>query len=105
MADRRGGGGADCRRQSGCEDEARGVGTNCVDKGGASGDVASHAAEGLGQRSFDYVHAVHGMVTRGDSCAARAIHANRMDLVEIGHGAVSLGEIADAIDRGDIPAH
>jgi hypothetical protein len=28
-----------------------------------------------------------------------------VDLIEIGHGAVSLGKVADATDRGDVTVH
>ena len=105
MPDRRRGRGADRRRQRGGEDEARSIGADRIDQRGASRDIAAEAAEGLGERAFDHVDAVHGAVARGDAGAARAVHADRMDLVEIGHGAVAIGKIADAVDRGDVAAH
>ena len=37
----------------------------------------------------------HDAVALGDAAAARAIHADGMDFVEIGQRAVLLGEIAD----------
>jgi len=53
MADRRGGGGADRRRQGAGEDEARRIGADRIDQRRAAGDVAAEAAEGFRQRGFD----------------------------------------------------
>ena len=69
------------------------------------GDVAAHDAEALGERAVDDVDAVHDAVALGDAAAARAIEADGMDLIEIGQGAILLGEIADRADRGDVPVH
>jgi hypothetical protein len=44
-------------------------------------------------------------VALGDAAAARAVHADRVHLVEIGHRAVALGEIADRFDRRDVAVH
>ena len=68
-------------------------------------DVAAEAAERLGERAFEHVDAVHDAVALGDAAAARAVHADRVDLVDIGHGAVLLGEIADLLDRRDVAVH
>ena len=43
-----------------------------------------------------------GAVAFADAAAARAVHADGMHLVDIGHGAVALGEIADLVHRRDI---
>ena len=48
---------------------------------------------------------MHDAVALGDAAAARAVHADRMDLVDIGHGAVALGEIADLRQRRDVAVH
>jgi hypothetical protein len=48
---------------------------------------------------------VHGAVARGDPGAARPIHADRMHLVHIGHRAVTLGKVADPVDRRHVAAH
>src|SRR6476660_2543171 len=48
---------------------------------------------------------MHRAVTFGDPTAARAVHANSMDLVEIGHRAIPLGDIANLCDRCDIAIH
>ena len=76
-----------------------------IDQRSASRDVAAEAAERLGERTFDHVDAVQGAVARGDSGTARAVHADRMHLVEIRHGAVAVGHIADAADRGHVAPH
>src|SRR6185295_4808011 len=83
VTDRGGGGRADRRRQRGREDEARRVGADAVDDRGAAGDIAAEAAEGLGERAFEHVDAVHDAVALGDTAAARAVHADRMDLIDI----------------------
>ena len=44
-------------------------------------------------------------VALGNAAAARAVHADGVDLVEIGHRAVLLGEIADRRDRRDVAVH
>ena len=62
----------------------------------AGGDVAAHDAEGLGQRAVDDVDAVHDAVALGEPAAARAVHADRVHLVEVGQGAVFLRQVADA---------
>ena len=55
-----------------------------------AGDIAAHHAEGLGQRAFDDVDAMHHAVALGDAAAARAVEADAVHLVEIGHRAVAL---------------
>ena len=40
-----------------------------------------------------------------DAAAGRAVEADRMDLVQVGHGAVVLGQVADRADRGDVAIH
>ena len=105
MPDRGGRRGADRRRQSGGEDEARRVGAHRVAELGAGRDIAAEAAERLAERAFDHVDARHHAVALGNAGAARAIHADRMHFVEIGHGAVLFGEIADRADRRDIGIH
>ena len=105
MADCRGGCGADRRGQCCRKDEPRRVGADRIDERRASGDVATEAAKGLGERAFDHVDAVHGAVAGGDTSSTRAVHPDRMDLVEVGQGVVSLGEIADKADRGDVASH
>ncbi len=70
-----------------------------------AGDIAAEAAERLGERAFQDIDAVHDAVALGDAAAARAVHADRMNLVDIGHGAVALGEIADLRQRRDVAVH
>ena len=70
-----------------------------------AGDIAAEAAERLGQRAFQHVDAVHDAVALGDAAAARTVHADRMDLVDIGHRAIFLGEIADLGERRHVAVH
>src|SRR5882757_4661714 len=39
------------------------------------------------------------------AAAAQTIKADRVDLIEIGHRAIALGEIADCVDRRDVTVH
>ena len=70
-----------------------------------AGDIAAEAAERLGERAFQDIDAVHDAVALGDAAAARAVHADRVNLVDIGHRAIALGEIADLGQRRDIAVH
>ena len=105
MADGGGRRGADRRRQRGGKDKARGIGAHRVDHCRRAGDVAAEAAERLGQRPLDDIDAARGAVALADAAAARAVHADRVDFVDIGHGAVARGEIADAVHRRDVAVH
>src|SRR5262245_19809105 len=57
VADRRGGSGADRRRQCGSKNETRRVRAHRIDDIGACRDVAAEAAERLRQRALDQVDA------------------------------------------------
>jgi hypothetical protein len=70
-----------------------------------SSDVAAETPKRLGERALDHVDAVCGTVTLAYAAAARAVHADRMHFIEIGHGAIALGEIADDVHRGDVAVH
>ena len=105
MADRGRGSRADRRRQRGGEDEARRVGADGIDHFGAAGDIAAEAAEGLGEGAFENIDAMHDAVAFGNAAAARAVHADRMNFIDIGHGAVALGEVADFGERRDVAIH
>ena len=48
---------------------------------------------------------MHDAVALGDAAAARPVHADRVNLVDIGHRAIPFGEIANFCQRGDIPVH
>ena len=93
------------RRQRGGEDEARRIAADAVDDRRVGGDIAAHHAERLAQRALDDRHPVGDPVALRNAAAARAVHADRMDLVEIGQRAVAVGEVADRGDRGDVAVH
>jgi hypothetical protein len=67
--------------------------------------IAAQAAERLGERSLDHVDAPHHALQLGHAAAARAVHADRVHLVQIGHGAILLGEVANALDRRYVAVH
>ena len=88
------------RRQRGGEDEARGGAAQRIDQRGRAGDIAAHGAEGLAERALDDGQAVASTPSRSAMPPPRgAVEPDGMDLVEIGHGAVALGQIADRGDR------
>ncbi len=95
----------DRRRQGGGEDEARRVGAHRVDHRACAGDVTAQRAEGLGQGAFDDVDAPGQSLALGDAAAARSVHADGVDLVDIGHGVVAFGELDDLLDRRDVAVH
>ena len=82
--------GADRRRQRGGEDEARRIGAHRVAQRAVGRDVAAETAERLAERALDHVDARHHAVALGDAAAARAVQADRVHFVEIGHRAVAL---------------
>jgi hypothetical protein len=51
------------------------------------------------QRALDHVDAVQGAFTRGDAGAGPPVHVGRMDLVDAGHRAMALREVADTVHR------
>src|SRR4029079_18674514 len=81
------------------------VGADCVAAGAAGGDVAAHHAEALGQGAVNDIDAGHDAFALGDATAAGAVHADRVHLVEVGHGVVLLGQIAGGGDGGDVAVH
>ena len=105
VPDRSGRAGGQCRRQRRGEDEAGGKRPHEIDQVLRPGDVAAHHAEGLAQRALDHGQPVHQPLALGNAAAARAVHADRMHLVEIGHRAVLVGDVADFADRRDIAVH
>src|SRR5690606_5035681 len=91
--------------QGGGEDEFGRIGAYRVDDRGIGGDVAAHDAEPLGQRPLDDVDAVHQPFTLADAAAARAVHAHRVHLVDIGEGVELVGKVGELFDRRDVAIH
>ena len=48
---------------------------------------------------------MHSTVAFGNPTASRPVHADRVNLVEISHRTVPLGDIANLCDRRDIAIH
>ena len=93
------------RRQRRREDEAGGERADEVAERRRGCDITAHHAEGLAERTFDDGEPVHQPFALCNAAATRAVHAHRMHLVEIGHRAVAVGQIADLLDRRDIAIH
>ena len=72
---------------------------------GVARDVAAERPVALGQRALDHVDPVGEPLALGDAAAARAVHADRVDFVDVGHGVVALGELDDLLDRRDVAVH
>src|SRR5215470_2799860 len=77
--------GGENRGQRCGEDEPGRTTPEKVDHCRRSGNVAAHHAKGLAQGPLDRRQAMHGAVAFGNSTSARAVHANRVDLVDISH--------------------
>src|SRR4051794_8360279 len=99
------GAGGESRRQRRCVDKAGRAAPEEVDQCCRSGDITPHHAKCLAMRTLDRSQPMHCAVAFGDPIAARAVHANSMDLVEISHRAVALGDIANLCDGCDITIH
>jgi len=54
---------------------------------------------------MDGGQAMHDAVALGDAPATWAIHTHRVNLVEISHRAIALGDIANFSNRRDIAVH
>ena len=72
---------------------------------GRARDIAADHAERLGQRALDHGEPVAQAFALGDAAAARAVEADRVHLVEIGHGAMRVGDVAKFRDRRDVAIH
>src|SRR5690606_40506411 len=81
------------------------VGPDAIDQRRRAGDIPSNHADGLSERTLDQRNAVHQAFPLGNAATARAIHADRMHLIEIGHRAVLLGYCDDFGDRCNIAVH
>ena len=105
MADGRQRAGGHGGRQRRREDETRRAGSHEVDQGSRSRDIAADHAERLGERSLNHRHAVRDAVARRDARSPRPVHSDRMHLVEIGHRAMLVREVADRRDRRHVAVH
>ena len=105
VPDRGTGPGGDGGRQGRGEDETAGKGPHEIHQCCGCRDVAADDAVGLTQRALNNREAVHQPLRLGHAAAARTVEADGMDLVEVGHGAVTVGQIADVTDRGDVAVH
>ena len=105
MLDRRLCGGCTGRGQGGGEDEAGGEAADEVDEFVFGGDVAADDAEGFAKRAFDHVDPVGEAAFFGHATAARAVHADGVNLVDVGEGTVGLANLDDFADGRDVAVH
>ena len=97
--------GGDGGRQGRRKDKARGEAAHKIAQRGRRGDIAADDAEGLRQCPFDHRQPMTDAEAPGNPAAARAVEPDRMDLVEIGHGAKGLGRVAQFGNRRDVAIH
>ena len=93
------------RRQRSREDETITEGAHKIDQIGRCRYITADHAKGLAQRALDDVDAIHHAFALGDPRAVRAVHANRVNLVEESDCVVFFGDVADLGDRRDIAIH
>ena len=93
------------RRQRRREDEPRRIGAHRVDHRLRTRDVTAEVAERLRQRSLDHVDLVEQPFALRDPAAARPVHADRVDLVEIRHRIVLARQRRDLGHRRDVAVH
>ena len=105
VADRGNGAGSERWRQRRREDEAGSKGADEIAQRRGGRNVTAHDAERLAERALDHRQAIHQAFALGNAAATRAIHADGMDFIEIGHRPVLVGEIADLLDRRDVTIH
>ena len=94
-----------CRRQGRGEDEARRVGADEIAQRLRGGNITAQHAEGLAERALDHRQTMGQALALTDATAVRTIEANRVNLVDVGHGAMGLGDVADLGDRCDVTVH
>src|SRR6516164_607482 len=92
-------------RQRCREYKPRGVAAQKIDKGSRAGDIAADHPEGLAESALDHTRTVHDTLALGDPAAPYSVEPDRMHLVEIGHRAETIGDIAQVADRGDDAVH
>src|SRR6056297_3697192 len=87
------------------EYEARRIGSYRVAHPCASRDIPTQAPVGLGESAVDDVHAARKSFTLRDATTPCAIHANGMDLINIGECSEFLREVADRLQRAEVAVH
>jgi hypothetical protein len=97
--------GRDRRRQRRREYEPGGVAAHKIDERRRARDIAADHPEGLAESALDHRRAVHNPVAFGDPAAVCSVEPDRMHLVEIGHRAKAIGDVAQFADRGDVAVH
>src|SRR5258706_7860402 len=105
MTDASDGTGSNRRRQRRRENEAGCEAADEVAKRSRSGDIPANDPESLCQGAFDDGQSVAQPLAFGDSAAVWAVKPDRMNFIEVGHGAISIGHIAELGDGGHVAIH
>ena len=93
------------RGQGGGEDKARAVAAHRVADHVACRDIAAAGAERLAERALDDVDPAVEAAHLRDAAALGAIHADGMDLVEIGQRVILPGQRRDLGNRAGVAIH
>src|SRR5262249_1749832 len=89
----------------GSENETRSIGAHGIHQLLVCCDITPETAERFSQRALDHVNAGGGLVAIANAAAPRSVHADRVHFIAVGHGAVTLGEVADCVYRRNITVH
>src|SRR5690606_17280415 len=95
----------DGRRKGRGKDEACRKGTYCVHDDAGRCDVTTDYADGLGHGALDDVDLVDQVALGSDASHSSAVHADRMNFVEIGQRVEALGNFHDVGNRCDVAVH
>ena len=95
----------DCRRQRGGEYEAACERPDEIAEHRGTCDVAPDNSVRLAKRAFDQSDPIRDAFPIRDAPSPRSVHSNRVNLVQISHCAVLLGDIANLGDRSDASTH
>ena len=77
-----------------CENKPRGVAAQKIDQRRRARDIAANHPKGLAEGALDQFRSVHDPVAFGNPAAAWAIEPDGMHLVEIGHRAIAVSDVA-----------
>ena len=87
------------------KDESRAVRADEVDQPRGAGDVSAHRADGFAERALDNVDLALEPLTRHDTRALRAVHADGVHLIDERQRVVALSDVGKLGDRGNVTVH
>src|SRR5689334_7534720 len=93
------------RAKRGRENETIGEAANDVDHERGAGNIAAHHTKRLGERALDQGHTVRYVIPLRNAATTRTVEADRVNLVEIGHGSVLFRNVADRCNGRYVAVH